>query len=144
VQGNAPGSAELLELQRLTGRLLARWRMLLGKARPGYQPADMPGPEPAEVTHRQGQAAARARLLPLAHTVVFTRPQLFRAAEVDDLAARARSYNLEGITVPPGAGAIRGAQDLAGPKDRIVVSGSLYTVGEAKEYFEGVVGGPKA
>jgi dihydrofolate synthase/folylpolyglutamate synthase len=82
-----------------------------------------------------------ARLLPLAQTVVFTRPQYFRAAEVEDLAARARSYNLEIIKVPQVAAAVRRAQDLAGPRDRIVVSGSLYTVGEAKEYFEIVSGG---
>jgi dihydrofolate synthase/folylpolyglutamate synthase len=81
-----------------------------------------------------------ARLLPLAQTVVFTRPQYFRAAEVEDLANRARNYDLEVIKIPQVAGAIRQAQDLAGPRDRIVVSGSLYTVGEAKEYFEGVVG----
>jgi dihydrofolate synthase/folylpolyglutamate synthase len=84
--------------------------------------------------------AILARLLPLAQTVVFTRPQYFRAAEVDDLAVRARKYNLEIIKIPQVAGAIRRAQELAGPEDRIVVSGSLYTVGEAKEYFEGIVG----
>jgi dihydrofolate synthase/folylpolyglutamate synthase len=72
--------------------------------------------------------------------VVFTRPQYFRAAEVEDLAVRARKYNLEIIKIPQVAGAIRRAQKLAGPEDRIVVSGSLYTVGEAKEYFEGIVG----
>ncbi|OGP69780.1 MAG: hypothetical protein A2Z73_04645 [Deltaproteobacteria bacterium RBG_13_60_28] len=85
--------------------------------------------------------AILARLLPLAQTVVFTRPQYFRAADVEDLAARARDYNLEIIQVPQVAGAIRRAQDLAGPQDRIVVSGSLYTVGEAKEYFESASGG---
>jgi dihydrofolate synthase/folylpolyglutamate synthase len=84
--------------------------------------------------------AILARLLPLAQTVVFTRPQYFRAAAVDDLAARARPYDLKIIKIPQVAGAIRRAQELAGPEDRIVVSGSLYTVGEAKEYFEGVVG----
>jgi dihydrofolate synthase/folylpolyglutamate synthase len=81
-----------------------------------------------------------ARLLPLAQTVVFTRPQYFRAADVEDLAARARNYKLEIIKIPQVAAAVRRAQELAGPQDRIVVSGSLYTVGEAKEYFEGVVG----
>src|SRR4030042_1496692 len=85
--------------------------------------------------------AILARLLPLAQTVVFTRPQYFRAADVEDLAARARDYNLEIIQVPQVAGAIRRAPDLAGPQDRIVVSGSLYTVGEAKEYFESAGGG---
>jgi dihydrofolate synthase/folylpolyglutamate synthase len=84
--------------------------------------------------------AILAPLLPLAQMVVFTRPQYFRAAAPEDLATRARSYNLEIIQVPQVAAAIRRAQDLAGPQDRIVVSGSLYTVGEAKEYFEGIVG----
>jgi dihydrofolate synthase/folylpolyglutamate synthase len=81
-----------------------------------------------------------ARLLPLAQLVVFTRPQYFRAAAVEDLAARARAYNLEVIKIPRVAAAVRRAQDLAGPRDRIVVSGSLYTVGEAKEYFESLGG----
>jgi dihydrofolate synthase/folylpolyglutamate synthase len=85
--------------------------------------------------------AILARLLPLAQTVVFTRPQYFRAAEVEDLAVRARDYNLEIIQVPQVAAAVRRAQDLAGPQDCIVISGSLYTVGEAKEYFESVGGG---
>jgi folylpolyglutamate synthase/dihydropteroate synthase len=33
-------------------------------------------------------------------------------------------------------GAIRQAQALAGPADTIVVTGSLFTVGEAKAYFD--------
>ena len=84
--------------------------------------------------------AILARLLPLAQLVIFTQPQYFRAAAPEVLAARSRSYNLEVLQIPQVAGAIRRAQDLAGPTDRIVVSGSLYTVGEAKEYFEGIVG----
>ncbi len=82
--------------------------------------------------------AILARLLPLAQLVVFTRPQYFRAADVEDLAARAKAYHVEVIKIPQVAGAVRRARDLAGPRDRIVVSGSLYTVGEAKEYFERV------
>jgi len=84
--------------------------------------------------------AILARLLPLAETVIFTRPQYFRAATTDDLAARAQGYNIEVLQVPRVAAAVRQARELAGPQDRIVVSGSLYTVGEAKEYFEGIVG----
>jgi folylpolyglutamate synthase/dihydropteroate synthase len=34
------------------------------------------------------------------------------------------------------AAAVQQAQSLAGPHDHIVITGSLYTVGEAKEYFE--------
>ncbi len=77
-----------------------------------------------------------ARLLPLARTVVFTQPRYFRAATTADLAGRALSYDLEKILqVPRVAEAVRTAQGLAGPGDRIVVTGSLYTVGEAKEYL---------
>jgi len=78
------------------------------------------------------------RLLPLAQTVVFTRPRYFRAAATEDLAARAQGYGLEIHQVPEVAAAVRRARSLAGPEDRIVVTGSLYTVGEAKEYFEAV------
>ncbi len=81
-----------------------------------------------------------ARLLPLAQTVIFTQPQYFRAATTRDLAKRAQPYGLEVMQVARVPAAIRQAQSLAGPEDRIVVTGSLYTVGEAKEYFEGVSG----
>jgi dihydrofolate synthase / folylpolyglutamate synthase len=81
-----------------------------------------------------------ARLLPLAQTVIFTQPQYFRAATTGDLARRAQPYGLEIIQVPQVAAAVRQAQSLAGPDDRIVITGSLYTVGEAKEYFGGKPG----
>jgi dihydrofolate synthase / folylpolyglutamate synthase len=78
-----------------------------------------------------------ARLLPLAQTVIFTQPQYFRAAATGDLARRAAAFShLEVREVPRVAQAIEQAQSLAGPGDRIVVTGSLYTVGEAKEYFQ--------
>ncbi|MGA7578987.1 MAG: bifunctional folylpolyglutamate synthase/dihydrofolate synthase [Desulfobaccales bacterium] len=82
--------------------------------------------------------AILARLLPLAHLVIFTQPRYFRAAATTDLARRAQAYALEVIQVPRVSEAIRRAQTLAGPRDRIVVTGSLFTVGEAKEYFQGV------
>ena len=82
--------------------------------------------------------AILARLLPLAHLVIFTQPRYFRAAATADLARRAQAYALEVLQVPRVSEAIRRAQTLAGPRDRIVVTGSLFTVGEAKEYFQGV------
>ena len=82
--------------------------------------------------------AILARLLPLAQTVIFTRPQYFRAATHRDLAKRAQAYGLEIFQAPRVATAIQQAQSLAGPQDRIVITGSLYTVGEAKAYFESV------
>ena len=75
-------------------------------------------------------------LLPLAQTVIFTRPHYFRAAKPEDLAHRAASYNLEVLLEPEVSLAVQRARSLAGPQDQVVVTGSLYTVGEALEYFE--------
>jgi dihydrofolate synthase/folylpolyglutamate synthase len=86
--------------------------------------------------------AILARLLPLAQTVIFTQPQYFRAAAPRDLARRAQPFGLEILQTPKVATAIQQAQSLAGPQDHIVVTGSLYTVGEAKEYFMNLRGGP--
>jgi dihydrofolate synthase/folylpolyglutamate synthase len=76
-----------------------------------------------------------ARLLPLAQMVIFTQPRYFRAAATADLLRRAEAYGLPALSVPVVAQAIQTAQSLAGPHDRIIISGSLFTVGEAKEYF---------
>ena len=84
--------------------------------------------------------AILARLLPLAQMVIFTQPQYFRAATPRDLARRAQPYGLEILQTPRVAAAIQQAQSLAGPDDHIVITGSLYTVGEAKEYFEEIGG----
>jgi dihydrofolate synthase / folylpolyglutamate synthase len=75
-------------------------------------------------------------LLPLAQTVIFTRPHYFRAAATGDLARRAQPYHLEVLQEPDVAQAVDRARALAGPQDQVVVTGSLYTVGEAVEYFE--------
>lgn len=75
-------------------------------------------------------------LLPLAQTVIFTRPRYFRAAKPEDLARWAELYPLEVLLEPEVAQAVQRAQLLAGPQDQVVITGSLYTVGEAMEYFE--------
>jgi dihydrofolate synthase/folylpolyglutamate synthase len=77
-------------------------------------------------------------LLPLADTVIFTRPRYFRAAQPVDLARWAKPYHLKVLVEPEVSQAVRRAQALAGPQDQIVITGSLYTVGEALEYFEQV------
>jgi len=76
-----------------------------------------------------------ARLLPLAQLVIFTQPRYFRAAATADLLRRAEAYGLPALSVPVVADAIQQAQSLARPHDRILISGSLFTVGEAKQYF---------
>jgi len=86
--------------------------------------------------------AILAWLLPLAQVVIATRARYSRAANPEELAARARAYGVETLVEPDVARALGRAQTLAGPQDRIVVTGSLYTVGEAKEALEGIVGEP--
>jgi dihydrofolate synthase/folylpolyglutamate synthase len=82
------------------------------------------------------EEAILGSLLPLAQTVIFTRPHYFRAAKPEDLARRAQSYQGEVLLEPEVSRAVQRARSLAGPQDQIVVTGSLYTVGEALEYFE--------
>jgi dihydrofolate synthase/folylpolyglutamate synthase len=84
---------------------------------------------------KDGQAILKS-LLPLAHTVIFTRPHYFRADKPENLARRAEPYHLEVLLEPEVAQAVHRARSLAGPQDQVVVTGSLYTVGEALEYFE--------
>ncbi|MBM4283682.1 MAG: bifunctional folylpolyglutamate synthase/dihydrofolate synthase [Deltaproteobacteria bacterium] len=79
-----------------------------------------------------------AKLMPLAELVIFTRPRYFRAAEPEELARRTGPYGVESLVEGDIAAAVRRARELAGPEDRIVVTGSLFTVGEAKAYFDGV------
>jgi dihydrofolate synthase/folylpolyglutamate synthase len=87
-------------------------------------------------------AGILSKLVPLAHTVLCTRPRYFRAAGPEDLAARVAALGVAAETSESIPAAIRRAQELAGPGDHIVITGSLYTVGEAKAYFEGIEGEP--
>jgi len=80
-------------------------------------------------------------LLPLGQTAIFTRPAYFRAADPEDLARRAQGFNLKTLVVPKISEAVQQARTLAGPQDHIIITGSLYTVGEAKEFLEGAAGG---
>jgi dihydrofolate synthase/folylpolyglutamate synthase len=82
------------------------------------------------------EEAILGSLLPLTQTVIFTRPHYFRAAKPEDLARRAQPYALEVLLEPEVSRAVQRARSLAGPQDQVVVTGSLYTVGEALEYFE--------
>ncbi len=76
------------------------------------------------------------KLVPLADMVIFTRPRYFRAADPATLAKRVAAAERPVLTEATIPDAIRRARELAGPADHIVITGSLYTVGEAKEYFE--------
>ncbi|MDR3556411.1 MAG: bifunctional folylpolyglutamate synthase/dihydrofolate synthase [Syntrophobacteraceae bacterium] len=75
------------------------------------------------------------RLLPLAETAIFTKPQYARAANPDELRKMARPYIQKCYVIADPASAIQEAKTLAGPDDLICITGSLYFAGEVKQLF---------
>ncbi|MBW1916874.1 MAG: bifunctional folylpolyglutamate synthase/dihydrofolate synthase, partial [Deltaproteobacteria bacterium] len=74
-------------------------------------------------------------LLPLAQVAIFTRPRYPRAASPEVLARWADGFSLEKQVIPELEAAIDQARKLAHPDDLVLITGSLFTVGEAKEYL---------
>ena len=74
-------------------------------------------------------------LVPLSETVIITRPAYSRAAEPLMLKKETDQYNKKVLIKEKIPGAIECAKGIAGKRDIICITGSLYTVGEAKEYF---------
>ncbi len=84
-------------------------------------------------------AAMLEHILPLADTVIFTRPILPRAADPADIAAFAVAhFNLqkEYYVLPEHGEALDRALELAGPEDAVLVTGSLYTVSDVRAYLK--------
>ncbi|HPZ65095.1 MAG TPA: cyanophycin synthetase, partial [Bacillota bacterium] len=80
--------------------------------------------------------AMLAAILPLADALVLTRPQIDRAADLETLAAAAgRCFNGPMLKEEDVGLALRKALDLAGEEDAVLVTGSLYTVSEARAAF---------
>ncbi|MGC9195787.1 MAG: bifunctional folylpolyglutamate synthase/dihydrofolate synthase [Syntrophobacteraceae bacterium] len=75
------------------------------------------------------------RLLPLAETAIFTKPQYARAASPEDIRRMARPYIQKCYVIAEPAAAIQEAKNLAGPDDLICITGSLYFAGEVKQLF---------
>ena len=75
------------------------------------------------------------RLLPLAQTVIFTQPRYSRAANPEELRRMARPYIQRHYVIPDPASAIAQARQMAGSRDLICITGSLYFAGEVKELF---------
>jgi dihydrofolate synthase / folylpolyglutamate synthase len=75
------------------------------------------------------------RLLPLAHVVIFSRPRYDRAATPEMLESLAQNVTQENHVIADLGRAIQKARELAGDDDLIVVTGSLFTIGEAREYL---------
>jgi dihydrofolate synthase/folylpolyglutamate synthase len=74
-------------------------------------------------------------LLPLASQILFTAPAYGRSAPPERLAAVAAAKGYSSIVVPGVAEAVKKAEEICLPGDLIVITGSFYTLGEAKECF---------
>jgi dihydrofolate synthase / folylpolyglutamate synthase len=75
-------------------------------------------------------------LLPVCKKAIFVRPKIDRALAPEKLYAIAEEM-LSDIRIIPDVGkAIKHAVENASPDDAICIAGSLYVVGEAKEFFE--------
>jgi len=77
-------------------------------------------------------------LLPLAEEAIFTAPAYGRAAPPEELKSRAESLGFKkGLISSSVAHALKTAKEIARPGDLILVAGSFYTAGEAKEALSG-------
>ncbi len=73
-----------------------------------------------------------ADLVPLADELILTRPQMERAAKLETLRALSAPYGKPTREIPEVEKAVENAVRGAGDDDLILVSGSLFTVGEAR------------
>jgi dihydrofolate synthase/folylpolyglutamate synthase len=75
------------------------------------------------------------RLLPLADVVIFSRPRYERAATPETLKSLADNLSQEAQVIADLGEAIQKARSLAAADDLIVITGSLFTIGEARKYL---------
>ncbi len=76
-----------------------------------------------------------ADLVPLADLLILTRPQMDRAASLDLLRTHAAPFQKPTLGIAEVSKAVENALAAAGEEDLIVVTGSLFTVGEARAYL---------
>jgi dihydrofolate synthase/folylpolyglutamate synthase len=75
-------------------------------------------------------------LCPRASRVIVTRAKIDRALPAETLAPIARRFASDVEVIAAVADAVTHAMETTPEKDAIVVAGSLYVVGEAKEFLE--------
>lgn len=78
------------------------------------------------------------RLIDMAGYVICARPVYYRSADPEDLMKYVSSHGKKGEVVVSVSDAIKKAKELANPRDMILITGSLFTVGEALTYFDPV------
>ena len=82
-------------------------------------------------------------IVPMADHVIYTRPVYSRAADPAVLAEKAAQYNKPGQVVPILTKALDRAREMVLARDLILVTGSLYTAGEAISHFDPVQWSPE-
>lgn len=75
-------------------------------------------------------------ILPIANYVFYTRPEYYRSASPERLMKVGSTMRRPGEIAPGIPVALDMAREMAGPTDMILVTGSLFTVGEAMTYFD--------
>jgi dihydrofolate synthase / folylpolyglutamate synthase len=76
-----------------------------------------------------------AMIAPLADTIVTTTPDNPHALAADRLAEEVRRHAAAVLVVPDRRAAVERGRALAGPEDVLVITGSFYLVGEAREWL---------
>lgn len=76
-------------------------------------------------------------LVAVADRMILTKPQYERAADPHELASFVRPLKQDLVVIPKLPDAISFALDETGNADAVCITGSLYTVGDAKAYLEG-------
>jgi len=76
-------------------------------------------------------------LVRVADRMILTKPQYERAADPYELASFVRTFGQDLVVVPHLPDAVSLALKEAGMADAVCITGSLYTVGDAKAYLEG-------
>ncbi len=75
-------------------------------------------------------------IVPKSDYVIYTRPVYSRAAEPQLLESIGVQFNKKGEVIPKLTDAIERAKDIASSDDLILITGSLFTVGEALAYLD--------
>jgi len=76
-----------------------------------------------------------SELVPLAAHVIVTKPQYSRAMDVQSLAAKVRTLHGAVDSDDTVAGAVARAREISSPDDLVLVTGSLYVVGDARAFL---------
>jgi dihydrofolate synthase/folylpolyglutamate synthase len=75
-------------------------------------------------------------IVPLADYVIYTRPEYHRAADPEALIQAAAPIGKPGVIQPAVSQALCKAKEMAEPADMVLVTGSLFTVGEALSFVD--------